>query len=279
MLLSKVRSEKNVAIAVASSGIAATLLEGGRTAHSAFKLPLNLRNSDAALRNICKQSGAAHVLRQAKLIVWDECTMAHKGGVEALDRTLKDLKNNNRLMGGVTVLLAGDFRQTLPVIPRGTRADEVKACIKSSHLWSQVKILSLSVNMRVHLQSDLMAGEFSRLLLTIGDGMLEEHDGKVNLPKSLCRTVENIDQLCEGVYPNVCENSLNSAPWLRERAILTPTNELASGINNLLIEKLPTELMTYESVDSVVEVEDAVHYPVESLQTLNPPGIPSHKKC
>jgi len=35
-------------------------------------------------------------------------------------------------MGGVTVLLAGDFRQTLPVIPRGTTADEVKSCLKAS---------------------------------------------------------------------------------------------------------------------------------------------------
>ena len=28
-------------------------------------------------------------------------------------------------MGGVTMVLSGDFRQTLPVIPRGTPADEV----------------------------------------------------------------------------------------------------------------------------------------------------------
>jgi ATP-dependent DNA helicase PIF1 len=42
--------------------------------------------------------------------VWDEITMAHKGSVEALNRSLKDIRENKRLMGGVTVLLAGDFR-------------------------------------------------------------------------------------------------------------------------------------------------------------------------
>ncbi|GBP96299.1 Chimeric ERCC6-PGBD3 protein [Eumeta japonica] len=39
-----IRSEQKIALALASSGIAATLLEGGRTAHSALKLPLNVKN-------------------------------------------------------------------------------------------------------------------------------------------------------------------------------------------------------------------------------------------
>ena len=41
-LLVEIRSRNCIALAVASSGIAATLLDGGRTAHSAFKLPLNI---------------------------------------------------------------------------------------------------------------------------------------------------------------------------------------------------------------------------------------------
>ncbi|XP_015372594.1 PREDICTED: cTAGE family member 5-like [Diuraphis noxia] len=45
---------------------------------------------------------------------------------------------NNRLMGGVTVLLAGYFRQTLPVVPKGTRTDEIKSCLKRSTLWHQI---------------------------------------------------------------------------------------------------------------------------------------------
>lgn len=55
--------------------------------------------------------------------------MAHKGGIESPDRTLQDIRSNKRLMGGMSVLLAGDLRQALSVVPRGTHADEEKGCI------------------------------------------------------------------------------------------------------------------------------------------------------
>ncbi|GFW48236.1 ATP-dependent DNA helicase [Trichonephila clavipes] len=43
LLLAKIRKNRNVALAVASSGIAATLLSGGRTAHSVFNYLLILQ--------------------------------------------------------------------------------------------------------------------------------------------------------------------------------------------------------------------------------------------
>lgn len=82
-------------MAIASSGIAATLLDGGRTAHSALKLPLNMENTEIPTCNIKKKSGMGKVLQTCKIIVWDECTMAHKKSLEALDRLLQDLKNNS----------------------------------------------------------------------------------------------------------------------------------------------------------------------------------------
>ncbi|XP_045455771.1 uncharacterized protein LOC123665525 [Melitaea cinxia] len=57
LLLAKVRSDRKIALAVASSGIAATLLKGGRTAHSTFKLPLKICSDDvSSVCNISKQS-------------------------------------------------------------------------------------------------------------------------------------------------------------------------------------------------------------------------------
>lgn len=95
--------------------------------------------------------------------------MVHKRALEALHRTLKDLRNDSRCFGGAMILLSGDFHQTLPVIPRSTAADEINACLKSSNLWRYVKKLQLTTNMRVALLNDTSAEDFSEQLLTIGN--------------------------------------------------------------------------------------------------------------
>ncbi|XP_044578499.1 uncharacterized protein LOC123261058 [Cotesia glomerata] len=135
-------------------------------------------------------------------------------------------------MGGVIVLLAGDFRQTLPVVPRGTRADEVKASIKSSILWPSVKVLSLTINMRVHLQPNSKAEEFSKILIDIGDGQIPEEDGRINVSYINCETVPDLITLTDKIYPNIDKAGDNCSSWLKERAILTPTNEQVNCINN-----------------------------------------------
>ncbi|XP_022233427.2 ATP-dependent DNA helicase pif1-like [Drosophila obscura] len=83
--LATIRAQGRIALALASSGIAATLLDGGRTAQSALKLPLNMKADDNPTCNISKRSAMARVLQQCSLIVWDECTMANKKSLEALN--------------------------------------------------------------------------------------------------------------------------------------------------------------------------------------------------
>lgn len=56
LILAEIRAKKGIALAVASSGIASTLLEGGRTAHSMFKLPFNLSQTEQPTCNIKQNS-------------------------------------------------------------------------------------------------------------------------------------------------------------------------------------------------------------------------------
>ncbi|GFY21599.1 ATP-dependent DNA helicase [Trichonephila clavipes] len=121
----------------------------------------------------------AEVLRKCKIIIWDECIMAHKHSLEALDRTLKNIKNNTMLFGGVLLLLSGDFRQTLPVIPRATYADEINTCLKESYLWRSVSKLCLTINMRVQLQNDPLGSRFSEQLLDIGNGRIQLYEDTI----------------------------------------------------------------------------------------------------
>ena len=50
LILAEIRKKGEIALAVASSGVAATLLHGGRTAHSALKLPLNFNLTEEPYR-------------------------------------------------------------------------------------------------------------------------------------------------------------------------------------------------------------------------------------
>nr|XP_043611582.1 uncharacterized protein LOC122583223 [Erigeron canadensis] len=74
-LLAEVRSRVLIALASAISGVAANNMPGG-TAHSRFKIPLNLNNN--SMCNIKQLSGTAELLRDAKKIIWDEASMAKR---------------------------------------------------------------------------------------------------------------------------------------------------------------------------------------------------------
>ncbi|XP_036347381.1 uncharacterized protein LOC118756745, partial [Rhagoletis pomonella] len=239
LLLAEVRRQGKIALAVASSGIAATLLPGGKTAHTMFKIPLNLDINETPVCAVSRNSEKAKILAECSLIVWDECTMAHKKAVEAVNRTLQDIRRNNHIMGRITVLFCGDFRQTLPVITRGTRADEVNACLKCSVLWPRVQKLSLTRNMRAHLGGNPRAQEFSDALLKIGEGSFPESNGLVTLPENLCKIVPSVEELIYSVYGDVSQiTHKDNNSWLCERAILTPKNDQAAAINHSILEKV-----------------------------------------
>lgn len=57
--------------------------------------------------------------------------VSHKKSFDTLNNSLKGIRSSKSVMGSVTVFLAGDFRQILPVIPKETRANEVQACINA----------------------------------------------------------------------------------------------------------------------------------------------------
>ncbi|CAI6363707.1 unnamed protein product [Macrosiphum euphorbiae] len=64
----------------------------------------------------------------------------------------------------------GDFRQTLPVITRGTSVDKINACLKAFMLWSYVeKLCHTTKYMRVQLHNNAQSGKYEAALLKIGE--------------------------------------------------------------------------------------------------------------
>ncbi|GFU25446.1 ATP-dependent DNA helicase [Trichonephila clavipes] len=278
LFLATIRSQNNIALAIVSSGIAATLLDGGRTMHSALKLPLNLQNTEAPTCNISKNSGMGKVLQTCQIIIWDECTMSHKKALEALDRTLRDFTGNRRIFGGALILLSGDFRQTLPIIPRSTPTDELHACLKSSVLWCPLQKLTLKTNMRVQLQRDASARNFAKQLMDIGNGRMEidESTQCITLPANFCKVTESIERrICAKVFPNIAQNYKNHQ-WLSTRAILAAKNIDVNTISFTIQHAVPSETTTYKSIDTMENQDEVVNYPTEFLNSLDLSGMPPH---
>ncbi|KAF8094778.1 hypothetical protein N665_0353s0009, partial [Sinapis alba] len=293
-IIARMRSVGKVVIPVATSGIAALLLPGRRTAHSRFKLLLNL--DDRSMCNIHKGSALAELICKADLIIWDEVPMAHRHAFETLDRSLRDLLSPTnpeaatQPFGGKTVLLGGDFRQILPVIPHGKRHDTVLASISKSYLWKLARVFSLSINMRLGHEDQ----DFAEWILKVGNGEADHlssykskhEEGKQILVDKgfMISSCENPHEaLTDAAYPDFLHN-YRSKEYLKERAVLTPTNNTVHEINTYLLSKIPSTAREYLSSDSI-ELEATPdddwtsHYPLEYLNSLEFPGLPNHKLC
>ncbi|AQK61278.1 hypothetical protein ZEAMMB73_Zm00001d054100 [Zea mays] len=272
-LLAALRSQDKIAVATATSGVAASILPGGRTAHSRFKIPLTI--DDGAVCSFTKQSGTAKLLQKASLIIWDEASMTKRQAIEALDNSMRDIMGRPELpFGGRTVVFGGDFRQVLPVVRKGSRAQIVAASLRSSYLWESMCHLKLVQNMRA--QSDPWFAEY---LLRVGGGTEEaNNDGDVRLPDEVCVPYtgndRDLDRLIDDIYPNLNENMSNTS-YITSRAILSTRNDWVDMINMRMIDRFQGEQMMYHSFDTAVD-DPNNYYPSEFLNTLTPNGLPPH---
>ncbi|CAN1147813.1 ATP-dependent DNA helicase PIF1 [Linum perenne] len=297
-IISKIRSEGKIVLVVASSGIAATLLPDGVTAHSRFKIPLEVDNLSTCM--VKKGTEVAELLKEATLIVWDEAPMVHRLSFEAVDRTLCDLMNTPLSgpqyspFGGKTVLLGGDFRQTLPVVPKGSREDNINASLPRSYLWNFCTLLHLQLNMRINSLPintlPIFCGmQFSEWVLAIGNGTVPAEPilpstaaDWITVPrKFLIQCKDNgLKHLIRRVYPSFHE-SYQSLEYIKARAIVTPTNAVVSEVNNLLLDQIPGSSKKYYSADSLSTTNSntatlQTEYPLEFLNSLSFNGVPEH---
>lgn len=122
-------THKNVVV-VAPTGIAA-LNAGGVTIHSMFQLPIgcfvpaDVSNYNGhvyfetprSLKNHMRMSREKlSIIRQMEVLVIDEVSMLRADLLDALDYTLRRVRKNNAIFGGVQLLFIGDLMQLPPVV-------------------------------------------------------------------------------------------------------------------------------------------------------------------
>lgn len=272
-LLAHQRSQGKIAVATASTGLAATLLPGGKTVHSTFKIPLNVATYETSTCSIKKESALSKMLQEASILIIDEATLLHRKVLEAINTSMQDLKSSNELMGGLLLLLCGDFRQILPVVRNGTRANIVDACLKSSELWKFVKTFTLHTNMRVQLHGDEGVQSFAADLLQLGNGDIQTEMAPDHVSiQSFGQRCDNINSLLNHVYQDL-QTNYTDTDWLMSRAVLAPHNDSVAKINDMLLSQLPSALSTYMSINTMVNEEEAVQYPAEFLNSIEISGL------
>ncbi|PWZ16906.1 Thymidylate kinase [Zea mays] len=241
VLLATLRSQGKIAVATTTSGVAASIMPGGRTAHSRFKIPLTI--DDGAVCSFTKQSGTAELLRKASLIIWDEASMTKRQAVEALDNSMRDIMGRPGLpFGGKTIVFGGDFRQVLPVVRKGSRAQVVASSLRMSYLWESMSHLKLVTNMRA--KNDPWFAEY---LLRVGGGTEDTNtDGDIRLPDEVCvpysGSDNDLDNLIDFVFPNLNKN-MSDSTYITSRAILSTRNEWVDMINVKMIDRFQGEHM------------------------------------
>ena len=163
------------------------------------------------------------------VLIVDEAPMLHRKNLEAMDRTFRDRRSNEDVIGSLPTLMCGDFRKMiLPYVVRGvTRANVVDACLKRSELWQNVTIYNLKDNMRAALSGNPDAALFSDMLLRIGNGAVPFISSPDVIPLTEFGTaVQTDEELIQKLSPYIVENFQNETQlWLSKRAILAPLND------------------------------------------------------
>ena len=201
-------------------------------------------------------------MRSVDLIIWDEAPTQSHFTYKALDRTLRDIcENDFAPFSGKTVVMGGDFQQTLPVVPNSSQEDVINLSLPRSHLWKhfqvcpppppqrvscykirllkQYQILILRTNMRLS-HSTMEERLFADWLLDVGHGRNIDINGTIPFDAEM--RVHDYNTLIEHIYPNI-DNLLPPPSYFLNRILcreLLPVRTICN-VDSRLGQRMPYE--------------------------------------
>lgn len=247
---------------------------------------MNLQDNTNVVSTISPHSGRADLLRAAALIVWDELPAANVAAVECADTVCKLITGRMRPFGGIPFVGLGDFRQVAPVVTGQGCAPALQASIKSSLLWNEFQIRSLTRSLR-----GANDPEYTRLVDLIGENWHVQDDDL-----SMLDRVYAVDDSITFLFPGEMLKNPNEC---LKRAFLSPLNEDVDRFNASVLANLNTAESTcssnnivscsnylcimaeiYYSCDSIeedpVDADDHPELDQDFLELLTHNGIPPH---
>ena len=211
-------SNQGLAI-TASTGIAAVNISGS-TIYSWSGMGLGNLPAAQIARNIfsSKFSKLRRRILQTKILAIDEISMLSAEIFDKLDEVLRIVRDNNSPMGGLQILLFGDFLQLPPISKYGE--PEAKFCF-DSNCWQELNIKTIELK-EIFRQSDK---KFINLLNNLRFGQLEQEDCEILTSRT-----------------NVKDSNIAIKP-----TILTSHNQKAEDMNQNMLKRIPAEIKSFEA--------------------------------
>ena len=117
--------------------------------------------------------------------------------LEAFDQRVCDITSIYKPFGGEIILLAGYFRQILPVVKHGSRSQVIDSVMNKSPLWNHFERFRLSNNMRVlQIGNDHRLANFVKWLLDVDEGKLlsiEKDIDYILIPLESCPPINDLN--------------------------------------------------------------------------------------
>nr|GEV47092.1 DNA helicase [Tanacetum cinerariifolium] len=196
---------------------------------------------------------------------------------------------------GKSIMLGGDFRQTLYVKKKASKPKILDASITSSYLWPRLKTYTLMENMRLHQSQTTEAKRihiqmFSTWLLNIGNGTIGDPDETddqntfaIHVPPDLCIPDSNtgLAALIDFIYDQQTLQTPTSKD-LQMKAIISLKKENADMINAQVLSLVNRQQHVYLSLDEATPHgndggETKFLYPSEYSNSLNFVRFPPHR--
>ena len=225
---------------VASTGVAAVNLPNGKTAHSFFGIPVDDLNYHS-ISKYYNDGDKITMIKEKKYIFWNEVSMVHIDQFRVVEKFLRRIHDNDQPFGGVKIILLGDFRQILPIVPGGSDRDVLKVLITNHEKWDQFNVLKLSKNLRSSSE------EWSTYLERVGDGSINEDD-----------EILHDDIICHDLAEPVMYNTYESFTYDNDSAILTTRNDTCKLINDFILNEIDAAENTYFAFTKYVETTKRV---------------------
>ena len=214
------------------------------------------------------------LIRRCDLIIWDEAPMANRSVLTCVEETCRQVMGSTLPFGGKVIILLGDFRQTCPVIRRGTRAEVINASISRSVVWPNFRIYRLSTPIR-----NAEDPPFAAFVDAIGDG------GGPKISFQGLRHAQSRRELAYFIFP---EDIINNPTLCLQRSILAPTNSQVDAYNSLILDRIPGPPTLFCAADSLEEHANVLGDSVDSealpapdaildyVSKVRPKGMPDH---